>query len=178
MINNRWATSNSETTHKRLEGDPSEWYLYHTLYREARAGWLELPAEHIASRLRARPDLKVGDFGCGECLLKAALPEHDVIGLDHVAVDDSVVACDMAHTSLQAESIGAVVFSLSLMGRNWSSYLEEAHRVLQPLGWLFIAEPARRWEEGQLERAVEECGFELLPGYQRGDFRYVRALKE
>ncbi|MDP8951876.1 MAG: RRP8 family class I SAM-dependent methyltransferase, partial [Actinomycetota bacterium] len=72
-INNRWSTSNSATTHERLESDPSEWYLYHTLYREARTGWSELPAEHIASHLRARPDLKVGDFGCGECLLKAAL---------------------------------------------------------------------------------------------------------
>lgn len=176
-INNRWSTSNSATTHERLESDPSEWYLYHTLYREARAGWLELPAEHIASHLRARPDLKVGDFGCGECLLKAALPEHEVIGLDHVAVDVSVLACDIAHTPLQDESLGAAVFSLSLMGRNWSEYLKEAHRVLRPFGLLFVAEPARRWEEGRLERAVEECGFGMLPAYQRGDFRYIRAVK-
>ncbi len=175
-INSRWATSNSGTTHERLEADPSEWYLYHTLYREARAGWSELPAEHIASCLRARPDLKVGDFGCGECLLKAALPKHEVIGLDHVAIDDSVVACDMAHTPLQDGSLGAAVFSLSLMGRNWSDYLKEAHRVLQPLGLLFVAEPARRWEQGRLEQAVEECGFGLLPAYRRGDFlaTYVR----
>lgn len=116
-INNRWVTSNSETTHERLQIDPAEWYLYHTLYREARAHWSELPAEHIASHLRARPDLRVGDFGCGECLLKTALPEHEVIGLDHVAVNDSVVVCDMAHTPLQDGYLGAAVFSLSLMGR-------------------------------------------------------------
>jgi len=62
------------------------------------------------------------------------------------------------------------------MGRNWADYLAKAHRVLQPFGLLFVAEPARRWEEGQLERAVEDRGFELLPSYQRGDFRYVRAI--
>lgn len=176
-INNRWGTSNSATTHERLQTDPSEWYLYHTLYREARAKWPELPAEHVASHLRARPDLKVGDFGCGECLLRAALPEHEVVGLDHVALNDSVIPCDIACTPLQDESLGAAVFSLSLMGRNWLDYLREAHRVLQPLGLLFIAEPARRWEEGRLEQAVQECGFGVVPAYRRGNFWYLRAMK-
>ncbi len=176
-INNRWVSSNSGTVHERLKADPSEWYLYHTLYREAREAWPELPAEHIASYLRGRPDWKVGDFGCGECLLKKALPDHEIIGLDHVAIDDSVIACDMAHAPLEDESLGAAVFSLSLMGRNWPAYLAEAHRTLRPFGLLFVAEPARRWEEGRLEQAVEEHGFETLPSYQRGDFRYVRAVK-
>ncbi|PLS85140.1 MAG: hypothetical protein CYG60_14200 [Actinobacteria bacterium] len=176
-INNRWVSSNSETVHGRLEADPSEWYLYHTLYREAREAWPELPAEHIASYLRGRPDWKVGDFGCGEGLLKKALPHHEIIGLDHVAIDDSVIACDMAHAPLEDESLGAAVFSLSLMGRNWPAYLAEAHRTLRPFGLLFVAEPARRWEEGRLEQAVQEHGFEPLPSYQRGDFRYVRAVK-
>jgi hypothetical protein len=62
--------------HERLEEDPSEWYLYHTLYREVRADWLELPAEHIATHLQACLYLKVADFGCGECLLKKALPQY------------------------------------------------------------------------------------------------------
>ena len=40
----------------------------------------------------------MGDFGWGNCLLQKLLPQHDIIGLDHVAVDDSVIACDMAPT--------------------------------------------------------------------------------
>ena len=83
----------------------------------------------------------------------------------------------MANVPLEDKSLGAVVFSLSLMGRNWSDYLVEAHRTLQPFGLLFVVESARRSEEGQLERAVEEHGFELLPSYQGGAFRYVRAVK-
>lgn len=176
-INNRWATSNSDTTHKRLEEDPSEWYLYHHLYREAREGWPEVPAELIATHLRARPDLKVGDFGCGECLLRDALPDHEVISLDHVAIDDSVTSCDIAHTPLDDGSLGAAVFSLSLMGKNWSDYLQEAHRTLQPFGLLFIAEPVKRWGEGKLEQAVNEHGFTRMFSYQRGDFRYIGAIK-
>jgi len=177
-INNRWYSSNSATVHNRLEEDPSEWYLYHTLYREARADWPELPADHIATHLQARPDLKVGDFGCGECLLKRSLPQHDVIGLDHVAVDDSVIACDMAHTPLEEGSLGAVVFSLSLMGRNWADYLAEAHRVLKPFGLLFVAEPAeKRWVQERLEQAIKEHGFNLMFSYQRDRFQYLGAVK-
>ena len=63
--------------------------------------------------------MRVGDFGCGECRLADALAdEYDVIGLDHVAVDERVIACDLAHIPLEDESLGAAVFSLSLMGRN------------------------------------------------------------
>jgi hypothetical protein len=73
----------------------------------------------------------VGDFGAGECLLRDALgPEHYVVSLDHVAIDEGVVACDMANTPLENGSLGAAVFSLSLMGRNWQDYLAEAYRTL------------------------------------------------
>lgn len=177
-FNNRWASSNSETVHTRLKEFPEEWYLYHTLYREARESWSEVPALRIAEDLKARADLRVGDFGAGECLLRDALPEHDVVSLDHVAVDDGVIACDMAHTPLKDGELGAAVFSLSLMGRNWRDYLAEAHRTLQPYGLLFIAEPARRWEGREdLEEAVRAVGFELLPTTRRGDFLYLRGIK-
>jgi len=177
-LNNRWSTANSGTVHSRLQDDPAEWYLYHTLYREAREGWSEVPAVRIAEDLQARADLRVGDFGAGECLLRDALPDHDVVSLDHVALDDGVIACDMASTPLQDGELGTVVFSLSLMGRNWRDYLAEAHRVLQPFGFLFIAEPTRKWEDTTgLEEAVHKAGFELLPTTRRGNFVYLRGIK-
>ncbi|CAA9228907.1 MAG: hypothetical protein AVDCRST_MAG93-796, partial [uncultured Chloroflexia bacterium] len=55
-LNNRWSISRSGTTYERLQQDPSEWYLYHTLYREARNNWPEKPFERIAERIRVRPD--------------------------------------------------------------------------------------------------------------------------
>jgi hypothetical protein len=176
-MNNRWSNSNSSTVEARLKTNPEEWYLYHTLYRETRAGWEEQPAEHIASQLASRSDLVVGDFGCGECQLAAALPNHKVVGFDYVAVTDTVIEGDMAHTPLEDGTLGAVVFSLSLMGYNWRDYLVEANRTLKPFGLLFIAESARRWKDGALEAAMDEAGFVVLQSYQRGDFRYVQAVK-
>jgi len=163
--------------HDRLRDDPEEWYLYHDFYRKARENWPEVPAEHLARQLESRPDLRIGDFGCGECLLRDALPEHDVVSLDHVGIDGTVIECDMAHTPLEDGTLGAAVFSLSLMGKNWTDYLAEAHRTLQPFGLLFIAEPVKRWNEGVLDGALVEAGFKVAQDEQRDSFRYITAMK-
>ena len=138
----RWAVSKSDTMHDRLQADPSEWYLYHTLYGEARKNWSELPVENLADRLRKRSDWVIGDFGCGECLLGEALP-NEIKAFDHVAVNEHVTACDMRKTPCENKSLDAAVFCLSLMGTNWSEYLQEAHRTLKPFGQLLIAEPQK-----------------------------------
>jgi hypothetical protein len=74
IMNARLNTAYSRTTHDRLQQQPEEWYLYHTLYREARQTWAEIPYEKIAASLKWRPDWIVGDFGCGEAQLAALLP--------------------------------------------------------------------------------------------------------
>lgn len=179
-LNRRWSTSRSDTIHARLRKDPSEWYLYHTLYREARGHWPELPFERIAERIRVRPDWVVGDFGCGECLLKRVLPDNRVIGIDHVASNESVIECDMSDTPLGEASLDAAVFSLSLMGANWTDYLREAYRTLKPYGHLFIAEPQGRWQghTEELADTIQAAGFNVVGGVeQRYDFLYLTAVK-
>ena len=180
VLNHKWNTSRSFTTHERIEQDPSEWYLYHTLYREAREKWPELPFEKIAECIKIRPDWIVGDFGCGECLLEKALPSNKVIGIDHIALSNQVIACDMANTPLEDCIFDAAVFSLSLMGTNWTDYLKEAYRTLKPYGHLFIAEPKGRWIESMeaMKQALKVQGFYLLGEVeQRYDFIYLTALK-
>jgi len=179
-LNRRWSTSRSNTIRARLQEDPSEWYLYHTLYREARESWPEQPFEQIADRIRVRPDWVVGDFGCGECLLSKALPDNRAIGLDHVGWDESVIECDISDTPLDEASLDVVVFSLSLMGTNWTDYLQEAYRPLKPYGHLFIAEPQRRWQghTEELLDAIKAAGFSVVSGVeQRFDFLYLTAIK-
>jgi len=169
------------TTHERIQHDPSEWYLYHTLYRETRKDWPEQPFERIAERIRVRPDWVVADFGCGECLLKDMLSNNRVISIDHVAWNEQVIACDMSSTPLENATLDVAVFSLSLMGTNWVDYLKEAYRTLKPYGHLFIAEPQRKWQEHieDLKRTVKAQGFCMVGDIeQRYDFIYLTALKE
>jgi superfamily II DNA or RNA helicase len=179
-LNRVWGISNSRKTHKRVQTDPSEWYLYHTLYREARKGWTEVPNEVMTQWVKERPHLVVGDFGCGEALLAKAVTNR-VYSFDHVAIDETVTACDMAETDMEDGVLDVAVFCLSLMGANYQDYLREAHRLLRLDGRLKIVEPAARWEgekREQLLSAVRAAGFALIGGTaERTEFIYIDAMK-
>ncbi len=179
MMNARLNTAYSRTTHDRLQQQPEEWYLYHTLYREARQTWSEIPYEKIAASLKRRPDWIIGDFGCGEAQLATLLP-NKVYSFDHVAINDSVIACDMTRTPLDDSTLDVVVFSLSLMGLNYADCLKEAHRTLRFGGFLKIAEPISRWADkrSELLTAIADTGFLLVgTGEESSQFLYIDAIK-
>jgi ubiquinone/menaquinone biosynthesis C-methylase UbiE len=103
-----------------------------------------------------------------------------VIGLDHVALNADVIACDMAATPLADQTLDCGVFSLSLMGANWEDYLKEAHRGLKPYGYLFVVEPFGKWQDRihELCTAIETAGFQVVgTPEQRYDFLYLTALR-
>ena len=52
------------------------------------------------------------------------IPENTVYGFDHVAVDDTVIACNMAHTPMEDESLDVAVFSLSI---SWGNTFHEEY---------------------------------------------------
>jgi len=179
VMNSRINTAYSQTTHERLRKNPEEWYLYHTLYREARQTWTEIPFERIAKSLAKRPDWVIGDFGCGEAQLAAILP-NKVYSFDHVAINDKVIVCDMTHTLLENETLDVAVFSLSLMGLNYADYLREAYRTLKFGGLLKIAEPISRWAEkrSELIAQIEKAGFSLVGNTEESNqFLYINAIK-
>ena len=146
-MNARINSSRSQTTHLRFQQNPEEWFLYHTLYREARSTWPQIPFKVFAEWLKRRPDWVVADFGCGEAELARLIP-NKVYSFDHVAVNESVIVCDMVATGLADQTLDVAVFSLSLMGLNYQDYLREAYRVLRHGGWLKVVEPATRWKDG------------------------------
>lgn len=180
-MNGRISCSLSSTTHERMKKDPSEFHNYHTLYREIRNSWCEIPYKVIANKLMNTSNLIIGDFGCGEALLSKMLPQHTVLSIDHVAIDDTVLVQDIAHTQLPDNSLDVVVFSLSLMGTNWRDYLKEANRVLKQPGYLRIAEPANKWKDEKIDKlrnAIVEVGFDTVgePILSKcGNFIYINA---
>lgn len=178
-MNKTWNTTNSKNNHKRLNKDKSEWFKYHELYSNSRKKWNEIPYIELSKKIKDRPDWIVGDFGCGENLLSKEI-KNKVHSFDHVAIDDSVKSCDLTDVPLHNNVLDVVVFSLSLMGTNYKEYFDEAYRVLRPMGVVFIAEPATRWEdrEEELKGMLEASGFKLSGDIKHTDrFIYVDAIK-
>jgi superfamily II DNA or RNA helicase len=177
-VNRKWSVSKSDTTHERLKKNPDEWYYYHTLYAEKRKEWDQIPYIEIAKMIK-RKDFVVADLGCGENLLKLEIPENKVLSFDHVSIDPSVTSCDLSNIPLDSEEVDVAVLSLALMGSNYETYIMEAHRILKPMGFLFIAEPMGKWEgkTEQLETLIQSKGFSKPVINRSGNFIYIKCEK-
>ncbi len=178
-VNNRWYMSGSDKTHARLATTPEEWAHYHTMYRQLRATWPVVPFKEEVRWLAAREGLVVGDFGCGEALLATEVAErHTVHSFDHVAVDDRVIACDIAHVPLEDESLDVAIFCLALMGANFTDYLREAHRCLRLDGMLHVWEPTSYFDDVHaFTNGLGRLGFEVMEPRPEGNFTRIYAVK-
>jgi SAM-dependent methyltransferase len=178
-MNNRWYASTSESTHARLAAKTEEWAHYHTMYQKLRESWPVVPYKEEIRWLSEREGWVVGDFGCGEALIAAAVADrHHVHSFDHVAINGSVVACDIAHVPLGNGVLDVAIFCLSLMGSNFTDYIREAHRCLRLDGWLHIWEPASYFEDVEKFCAqLTRLGFEVTGPHTEGAFVCIYAAK-
>jgi len=178
-MNRTWNQGRSNVTHERLQVNPEEWMQYHTLYREARADWTVIPYEEIIRWCQARSGYTIGDFGCGEAKLAEAVSgQHEVYSFDHIAINDNVIACDMAHVPLDDETLDVAIFSLSLMGSNFTDYLYEAHRTLRLDGHLHIIEATSRFTDREgFTKSLTSIGFDVVRLEDVWRFTHVHAIK-
>lgn len=163
-MNARWNSSNGSTTFKRLQQDPAEWELYHTLDQENRQTWRVDPLQLAIAEMRGMEGTVIGDFGCGTAKLAAALGETaQVVSFDFVALNDDVVACNIAEgVPMPPNSLDVAVFSLSLMGRDWPEMLKAARRVMRPTGQLYIWNPKSKTTGAELRETVTAAGFRVI----------------
>lgn len=178
-MNARWNSSNSDTTYKRLQGNPEEWMQYHTLYQAARKTWSVIPYEEAIKWLEKRSNLVVADLGCGEALLARALAgRHTVHSFDFIAINDSVIECDLARLPLEDACLDVAMFNLSLMGLNITDYIREAARTLKLDGQLWIYEVTSHIKDLQgFVRGLELAGFRIIESTEVWKFRYIQAIK-
>jgi hypothetical protein len=180
-FNRRGKTLHSATMHKEFSDNPESWLRYHALRKSRMETWEEIPYEYIATKIRDRRDV-VADFGCGENLMRHCIPNNKVYSFDHVAIDDSVIACDMKNTGLGNETIDVAVFSLALWGANYKDYIVEAHRIMRRRGVIYIAEPSKSYEtteeQQKLIDVLNDCGFQVVGTIEnRGKFIYLTGIK-
>ncbi|PFH34867.1 methyltransferase domain-containing protein [Besnoitia besnoiti] len=156
-------TSTGQQALAAFTKDPSLFHAYHEGYRVQVAQWPSNPLDYIKTWVRTLPpSWRIADLGCGEAELSRVFPERNILSFDLVAARPEVIACNVAHLPLEAATLHAAVFCLSLMGRDWPSFVQEAHRVLRPGGILKIAEVLSRVQDvSAFIRGVEGLGFLL-----------------
>src|ERR671932_2692992 len=95
----------------------------------------------------------------------------------HLVINDKVTACDMKKVPLADEALDVAVFSLSLMGKNWSEYITEAKRCLVTNGILIIAETTKslKGRLSNLRDEIQKQGFDIYSDEVRGDFTLIEA---
>jgi superfamily II DNA or RNA helicase len=178
-MNKRWYESTSESTHARLAQNPEEWAHYHTMYRQLRESWPVVPYKEEVRWLSEREGLVVGDFGCGEALIAADVSDrHQIHSFDHIAINQRVVACDIAHVPLEDGALDVAIFCLSLMGSNFTDYVREGHRCLRLDGHLHIWEPTSYFDDvNKFRSKLRRLGFDVMEPQTEGAFVAIYAVR-
>ena len=98
---------------------------------------------------------------------------------DHVTISNQVTACDIRNIPLEEGSLDVVIFSLSLMGKNWADYIRESKRCLATNGYLFISETTQslKGRLAALRETLHEQGFEIYQDNELGLFTFIEARK-
>ena len=170
---------NSSKLHDRLQADPTEWELYHTDLEKLRLQWPVDPLQEVIKHCSQSQGMTIADLGCGTAQLAEALRgRHTVSSFDHIAINDEVIACDVA-AGIPAEdsTFDLAVFSLSLMGCNWRDQLSAAWRVLKPTGQVLVWSSASSHSEEALTEAVERAGFKAIETVRHGKWVKVWATR-
>ena len=180
-LNNVWNNAHSSVTHARLKSNPEEWCFYHTRLLEQEKEWQVVPREQCVVHLKENlpKGSVVGDFGCGLGKLAEALKDwHLVHSFDHVALSPGIIECDISSTPLDDSCLDAVIFSLSLMGRNHMDYVAEAYRTLKLSGQILIWQPATQSFGDDFVLKLKDQGFAIVEDGQIYKWRRIWAIKQ
>ena len=130
MLNEALYTTTGDKALRMVEDQPGMFSAYHAGFREQTKEWPVRPVDACLKWLATLPKtLRVADFGCGDAELAKRAPQTTVHSFDLESEAKGVVACNMANVPLEDASVEVAVFSLSLMGTDYGSFMEEAHRV-------------------------------------------------
>lgn len=128
----------------------------------------------VAPLPRTKGLCTIADLGCGDARLATVLtPESEKLRLKVLSYDlqsphPLVTKADIAALPLPDDSVNVAIFCLALMGTNWLSFIEEAHRILHWKGELWIAEIKSRFARRKGGRVAHSVGNRKKPGAKPG----------
>jgi superfamily II DNA or RNA helicase len=181
VLHQRYKSLTSENLAAEFAAHPAAWHAYHALSEKNEESFPtdEIPRNVVIRKLaelRTRRAKSVVDLGCGKAWIARHFlddPRFAFTNFDHVAGNALVTKCDISLLPLEDDSTEIAILCLAMWGSNCASYVEEAYRVLETHGLLYVVEPTRRWldESGgdgggvpthRLRALLETCRFKIM----------------
>jgi ribosomal RNA-processing protein 8 len=155
ILHQRYKTLSSQNLHQEFNRTPDIWHKYHEIAEENEKSFPEdeIPRNRVIqelNKIKTKRTKRVVDMGCGKAQIAqyfATDPRFQFINYDHISSNDTVESCDIANTPLEDDSTEICILSLAMWGSNCRQYIQEASRILESGGKLYIIEPTKRWSE-------------------------------
>ena len=185
LLHKEYKTLTSSNLHQKFNQQPELWHRYHEISEENEKSFPEdeIPRNRIIqelNKIKTKRTKLVVDMGCG----KAQIAQHfandgrfQFINYDHISSNDTIISCDVSNTPLEENSVEICILSLAMWGSrpNCKGYVQEANRILESNGKLYIIEPTKRWSEqddqgnimpekeaSEMKSLLEEKGFQIV----------------
>jgi superfamily II DNA or RNA helicase len=176
QYHNKFCKMRSDNLAQHFQHCPNDFVEYHRVRDECFKSFedQDIPCNRVIMELEKikskRGGKRVVDMGCGT----AKIAEHfskdnrfQFTNYDHVSINDSVEVCDISNMPLDDDSIEICIMSLALWGSNCEEYIQEANRVLETDGTLYIIDSTKRWSEeykqdgDRLKQLLERNNFKI-----------------
>ena len=183
VLHQRYKTMNSKNLHQEFNNNPDIWHKYHQISEENEKSFPDddIPRNRVIqelNKIKTKRTKQVVDMGCGKAQI-AQYFQSDTrfkfINYDHISSNDTIISCDISNTPLEDDSVEICILSLAMWGSNCREYIQEANRVLESGGKLYIIEPTKRWSEqdeqgniiaekegSKMKTLLEENGFKIV----------------
>jgi hypothetical protein len=188
VLHQHYKTLKSENLNREFKENPDLWHKYHEISEENERSFPEdeIPRNRVIQELdkiKTKRTKRIVDMGCGKAQISQYFqqdPRFRFINYDHISSNDTVISCDIANTPLEDETVEICILSLAMWGSNCREYIQEANRILESNGQLYIIEPTKRWSEkdehGNIIPGKE--GSKLIALLEENGFRIARQSVE
>jgi ribosomal RNA-processing protein 8 len=183
VLHQRYKTMNSKNLHQEFNNSPDIWHKYHQIAEENEKSFPDddIPRNRVIqelNKIKTKRTKQVVDMGCGKAQIAQYFQTDNrfkFINYDHISSNDTIISCDISNTPLEDDSVEICILSLAMWGSNCREYIQEANRVLESGGKLYIIEPTKRWSEqdeqgniiaekegSKMKTLLEENGFKIV----------------
>jgi superfamily II DNA or RNA helicase len=183
LFHNKFCKMHSNNLAQYFKENPNDFIEYHRVRYECFKTFedKDIPCNRIIEELKkfkTKKTKQVVDMGCGTAQISEYFKEDvrfEFTNYDHVAINNTVQVCDISHMPLQDDSVDICIMSLALWGTNSEEYIQEAFRVLDSQGTLYIIDSTKRWsEKDEFQNIIpEQEGNKLKQLLEKNNFNIV-----